>query len=146
MATLIGIAFKTEKDGAMISAAQAEVTQAKGVEEDIYGRPGNRQVTLLSSQQWQQACEELDKHLSWLTRRANLLIDGLSFSQQDLGKRLAIGELVLEITGETDPCNKMDLAYPGLEKALQSDWRGGVTCRVIQGAHIQLNNSVSLTY
>ncbi|GIU20402.1 MOSC domain-containing protein [Shewanella sp. MBTL60-007] len=143
MAKLIGIAFKTEKGGPMISASQAEVTQAKGVEDDVYGRPGKRQVTVMSLQQWQLACNDIGKDLSWLTRRANLLIDGLSFSQQDLGKRLAIGELVLEVTGETDPCNKMELACPALEKALQPDWRGGVTCRVIHGSHIQLNASVS---
>ncbi|ABZ74587.1 hypothetical protein Shal_0011 [Shewanella halifaxensis HAW-EB4] len=44
MAKLIGIAFKAEKRAAMISVAQAEVTQARGVEEDIFGRPSNRHI------------------------------------------------------------------------------------------------------
>ena len=144
MASLIGIAFKTEKRGPMITVEQAEVTQAKGVENDIFGRPGKRQVTVMSLQQWLLACNEIDKQLPWITRRANLLVDGLSFSVHDVGKQLVIGKLVLEITGETDPCKKMAMAYPGLEKALQPDWRGGVTCRVIQGSSIQVKDSVTL--
>ncbi len=145
MTKLIAIAYKTEKRGAMITTESANVTQKSGVENDIFGRPGKRQVTVMSLQQWQQACNEIDKNLPWFTRRANLLVDGLSFSAQDQGKQLVIGELILEITGETDPCKKMEMAYPGLEKALLPDWRGGVTCRVLNDASIAINDPVSLT-
>ena len=144
MATLIGIAFKTEKRGVMHTVDHASVSQEKGVENDIFGRPGKRQVTVMSLQQWQQACNQVDKNLPWFTRRANLLVDGLSFSANDLGKRLTIGKLVLEITGETDPCKKMEQAYPGLEAALLPNWRGGVTCRVINNAQIEINDIATL--
>ncbi|MCL1095578.1 MOSC domain-containing protein [Shewanella kaireitica] len=144
MTKLIGIAYKTEKRGAMITTEHAAVTQSHGVENDIFGRPGKRQVTVMSVQQWQLACNEVHKNLPWFTRRANLLVDGISFSAQDQGKQIAIGELILEITGETDPCKKMAMAYPGLEKALLPDWRGGVTCRVLNDASIAINDSVSL--
>ncbi|MCG9731995.1 molybdenum cofactor biosysynthesis protein [Shewanella sp. Isolate13] len=144
MASLIGIAFKTVKRGQMTSVEKAEVTQAKGVENDIFGRPGKRQVTVMSLQQWQLACNQIGKNLPWLTRRANLLVDGISFCSKDIGKQLVIGELILEITGETDPCNKMEMAYPGLEQALLPGWRGGVTCRVMTGSSIKINNNVEL--
>ena len=144
MASLIGIAFKTEKRGQMITVEQAQVTQAKGVENDIFGRPGKRQVTVMSIQQWQLACNDVGKTLPWFIRRANLLVDGISFSSEDLGKQLVIGDLILEITGETDPCKKMEMAYPGLEQALLSDWRGGVTCRVIAGSNIKMNDNITL--
>lgn len=144
MTKLIGIAYKTEKRGAMITTEHAAVTQSHGVENDIFGRPGKRQVTVMSVQQWQLACNEVHKNLPWFTRRANLLVDGISFSAQDQGKQIVIGELILEITGETDPCKKMEMAYPGLEKALLPDWRGGVTCRVLNDASIAINDSVSL--
>lgn len=144
MTKLIGIAYKTEKRGAMITTEHAAVTQSHGVENDIFGRPGKRQVTVMSVQQWQLACNEVHKNLPWFTRRANLLVDGISFSAQDQGKQIFIGELILEITGETDPCKKMEMAYPGLEKALLPDWRGGVTCRVLNDASIAINDSVSL--
>ncbi|ACJ26872.1 MOSC [Shewanella piezotolerans WP3] len=140
MTKLVGIAYKTEKRGAMITTEHAAVTQKYGVENDIFGRPGKRQVTVMSAQQWQLACNEVDKNLPWFTRRANLLVDGLSFSAQDQGKQIVIGELVLQITGETDPCKKMEIAYPGLEKALLPDWRGGVTCRVLNDANIAIDD------
>ena len=144
MTKLIGIAYKTEKRGTMITTEGASVTQKTGVENDIFGRPGKRQVTVMSIQQWQQACNEVDKNLPWFTRRANLLVDGISFSAQDQGKQIVIGELILEITGETDPCKKMEIAYPGLEKALLPDWRGGVTCHVLNDASIAINDLVYL--
>ena len=47
MTKLIGIAYKTEKRGAMITTEAASVTQKTGVEKDIFGRPGKRQVTVV---------------------------------------------------------------------------------------------------
>ncbi|QIR13078.1 MOSC domain-containing protein [Shewanella aestuarii] len=136
--TLQSIAYKTAKRGKMNQVFCANVTTERGVENDIFGRPGKRQVTVLSQQQWQMACKQINLDLDWLTRRANLLINGYQFSANDVGKIIHIGEhLQLQITGETDPCAKMDQAYAGLEHALTPDWRGGVTCRVIKSGLIQ---------
>ncbi|MCG9712752.1 MOSC domain-containing protein [Shewanella insulae] len=144
MASLQGISYKVVKGGSMLETSAALVTTSTGVAQDVFGKPGKRQVTLLSAQQWQDACQTLDTELPWTTRRANLLIDGISFSEQDLGKVIQIGALQLEITGETDPCKKMEMAYAGLEAALQPDWRGGVTCRVLNDAEISIGDSVHL--
>ncbi|AZG71500.1 MOSC domain-containing protein [Shewanella livingstonensis] len=143
--TLEAIAYKTAKRGIMKSTFCANVTLERGVENDIFGRPGKRQVTVMSKQQWHTACQKINSDLDWLTRRANLLISGYEFSAADVGKTITIGtELKLQITGETDPCKKMQQAYSGLEQALTPDWRGGVTCRVIQTGLIQLDDSVKI--
>ncbi|QYJ82479.1 MOSC domain-containing protein [Shewanella aegiceratis] len=144
MASLQGISYKVVKGGPMLETSAALVTTSTGVAQDVFGKPGKRQVTLLSAQQWLAACEALDTELPWTTRRANLLIDGISFSEKDLGKVIHIGALQLEITGETDPCKKMEMAYAGLEAALRPDWRGGVTCRVLNDAEICIGDSVQL--
>ncbi|AZG34348.1 MULTISPECIES: MOSC domain-containing protein [Shewanella] len=144
--TLEAIAYKTAKRGAMKPALCANVTLARGVENDVFGRPGKRQVTVLSKPQWQIACQQVKTDLDWLTRRANLLINGYQFSAADVGKIITIGtELRLQITGETDPCKKMELAHAGLEQALTPDWRGGVTCRVINGGLIQPGDLIILS-
>lgn len=57
---------------------------------------------------------------------------------------IAVGQVKLEVTGQTYPCRRMDEAYPGLLKALAKDWRGGVTCRVLEGGEIALGDKVSL--
>ncbi|QYK12967.1 MOSC domain-containing protein [Shewanella rhizosphaerae] len=144
MASLQGISYKVVKGGPMLETSAALVTTSTGVAQDVFGKPGKRQVTLLSAQQWLAACETLDTELPWTTRRANLLIDGISFSEKDLGKVIHVGALQLEITGETDPCKKMEMAYAGLEAALRPDWRGGVTCRVLNDAEISIGDSVQL--
>lgn len=144
MPKLLAIAYKTVKRGPMNEVLCANVTQLSGVEKDVFGRPGKRQVTVLSKIQWQQACHSIEADLPWTTRRANLLVDDLVFSSADVGKHLHIGELRLEITGETDPCKKMEIAHVGLEAALTPDWRGGVTCRVLNDAMIHLGDEITL--
>lgn len=144
MPKLLAIAYKTVKRGPMNEVLCANVTQLSGVEKDVFGRPGKRQVTVLSKIQWQQACHSIEADLPWTTRRANLLVDDLVFSSADVGKNLQIGELRLEITGETDPCKKMEIAHVGLEAALTPDWRGGITCRVLNDAMIHLGDEITL--
>ncbi|MPY26394.1 MOSC domain-containing protein [Shewanella psychropiezotolerans] len=145
MSTLIAIGFKPIKQKPMTLVTKANVTCNHGVEQDFFGRPGKRQVTVMSKEQWQTVCAELNTMLPWTTRRANLLVEGLSFTPAHVGKILQIGELKLEITGETDPCKKMEIAHAGLEAALRPDWRGGVTCRVLNDAEINTGDSVLLS-
>ena len=145
MASLQGIGYKVVKGGSMLETSNALVTTTTGVAQDVFGKPSKRQVTVFSAQQWQQACDELNIELPWTTRRANLLVEGLEFGPQYIGKVLHIGDLQLHITGETDPCKKMEMAQPGLEAALTPNWRGGVTCRVLNDANINIGDSVRIT-
>lgn len=144
MLKLVGIAYKTKKGAPVEEVFCANVTRNRGVERDVFGRPGKRQVTVMSQDQWLAVCDELNAPLPWITRRANLLVKGHQFSPADKGKKLQIGELILEITGETDPCKKMEIAHTGLEAALTPHWRGGVTCTVIQDGLIQVDDDVAL--
>lgn len=121
----------------------AFVSRQFGVNRDFRGKPGKRQVTVLDINGWRQACEELGKELNWKIRRSNLLVDGL-FLANTTGQFIRIGDLVLEITQETDPCNRMEEAEPGLFAALKKDWRGGVCCKVIENGEIQIGDEVNL--
>ncbi len=133
--TLVGIGTHREKRGPMI-ALNSVAIDAHGLEGDHRARTlrTSRQVTVLSEESWQQACREIGHHdLSWMTRRANLLVRNITFGPAHVGRHLEIGSrVVLEITGETKPCDRMEEQVPGLLKALRPDWRAGVTCRVIQ--------------
>lgn len=123
----------------------AELSIEHGVIGDCRGKPGPRQVTLLSAAAWRAACEELGVELPWTERRANLLVDDLPLLQST-GAHISIGTTLLEITGETDPCQRMEAAQTGLFAALSINWRGGVCCRVLRGGKlftgvdVQLNN------
>ncbi len=130
---VLGIARRDVKRGPMLPLERAEVSRSAGVTGDTRGRPGPRQVTVLSAGAWLEACAIAGTELSWLARRANILVDGLDL-RQATGAVLRFGDgIELLVTGELDPCQRMDAAAPGLRLALADDWRGGVTCRVRRG-------------
>lgn len=136
MIELCGIAIRKRPRALMLPLERGRVSPERGVEGDCRGKPGRRQLTLLSLQSWQRACAELGQDIPWLTRRANFLVSGIEFGAHDVGKTIRFGELVLHITRETDPCKRMDEAVPGLRAALEPSWRGGVCCRVIAGGDV----------
>ena len=116
----------------------------RGVEGDHRGKPGERQVTVISKDSWDAACHDLGKQIPWIARRANMLIGGIIF-EESTGKFIKIGDLQLEITGETKPCDRMDEFYQGLQDALKPGWRGGVTCKVIKPGYVKRGDQVELT-
>ncbi|MGI9432882.1 MAG: MOSC domain-containing protein [Myxococcota bacterium] len=140
--TLIGIARREKSRGAMEELDGVDVSPAAGIAGDFRGRPGDRQVTVLSREAWDTACAELGADLAWTTRRANLLVQGVDL-EATTGRRLCIGSVVLEITGETDPCPRMEEQRSGLRAALEPAWRGGATCRVIHGGHLRRGDPVT---
>jgi len=97
----------------------------------------------VSEEGWHAATEELGIELSWTLRRANVLIRGIDLFNT-ARMRLHLGDIVLEITGENDPCWVMDKQHRGLRKALTPGWRAGVACRVIEGGILEIGDSVSL--
>ncbi len=143
MGRLQGIATRSASRAPMAVLDTARVTIEAGVESDSRGRPGERQVTVLAREAWDVACGELGVELAWTLRRANLLVEGLSLALS-AGRRIRIGSLVLEVTGETEPCRNMDRQHPGLRAVLQPDWRGGATCRVIEAGRVTVGDEAVL--
>ncbi|MDH5765077.1 MAG: MOSC domain-containing protein [Gammaproteobacteria bacterium] len=143
MPRLIGIAIKPHNEYEMKLCEQASITTEAGVAGDSRGKPGSRQVTVLSLVAWTEACSELGIQLDWIKRRANLLVDDIPL-QQSIGQSIIMGDAVLEITGETDPCTRMEKVHKGLFNALAKNWRGGVTCRVLNGGTLVTGMPVSL--
>jgi len=143
LSQLIGIAIRQKKRAPMELLDSAFVTTEKGIVNDFRGKPGNRQVTVLSKTAWNTACDELGQMLDWQIRRANLLVDDIDL-QEKTGKIIRIGEIQLKITQETDPCKRMEELVAGLFKALAKQWRGGVCCRVISEGQIKIGDKVEI--
>jgi MOSC domain-containing protein YiiM len=143
MGRLAGIARRDEKRAPMETLDIAEISESTGVANDSRGRPGKRQVTLLSARAWSEACAELDADPPWTTRRANLLIEDMDLPRVP-GTLIAIGAVRLRTTVEVDPCSRMDEQVPGLTGALQPDWRGGVGCEVVEGGTVAIGDNVSI--
>lgn len=141
---LLDIAIRPKSRSPMQTKPMSMVTRVAGVEHDFRGKPGKRQVTVLSLEQWQLACAEVGIALPWTVRRANLLVDGICFDADMVGKQLKIGQLILLVTQETDPCPRMDAQQQGLTQALTPDWRGGVCCTVIADGRIKVGDELRI--
>jgi MOSC domain-containing protein YiiM len=147
MARLAGIARHRRPKGPMETVDEVDVTLEGGLHGDFRGtvKPGGkgrRQVTLLERGDWEAAIAEVGHRLPWQERRANLLVEDLDLPQVP-GTRLRIGDTVeLEITRETDPCERMDALAPGLRAALTPDWRGGACSRVVVGGTIRVGDTI----
>ena len=120
----------------------AKITVDNGILGDFRGAQKDRQITILSEPAWKQACASIDVDLPWTFRRANILVDDVEFNQNFLGKSIRIGTVELEVTQETVPCANMDAQQPGLTEALDTDWRGGICCRVIKPGEIGIGDLV----
>ena len=145
MANLIGIATHPESKASISSHEEIFVSLQSGLENDFQGQKNpHTQVTLLSLQSWQKACKLCLTEIDWTERRANLLIDNIDFSESMIGEQVQIGEVLLEITRETDPCKRMDALHPGLKEALTPEWRGGARCKVLREGYIRIGDKVTI--
>ena len=143
MGRVAGIARRDAKRAPMETLDSADITVETGVANDSRGRPGKRQVTLLSLRDWRAVCGLLGRDISWTVRRSNILIDEFDLPKE-AGRIIAIGDVRLRTAVEIDPCNRMDEQVEGLTAALQADWRGGVGCEVLTGGRIMVGDVVSI--
>jgi MOSC domain-containing protein YiiM len=106
-------------------------------------RGQRRQVTLLAAEAWNTATEELGVDAPPSSRRANVVIRGLDLGPT-IGRRLRLGPVLLQIHGETDPCEMMERVAPGLKEALTPDCRAGVFGAVLEGGAISVGDPVTV--
>lgn len=145
---LIGIARKDRPLGPMETLDHVEVGLDTGIRGDHRGalKPGKsnrRQITIMAAEDWTAALAELGQPVSWEQRRANLLSEGIVLPRAE-GARLRIGPVLIEITGECDPCRRMDGVADGLRIALTPEWRGGRIARVIEGGELALGDVIEV--
>jgi MOSC domain-containing protein YiiM len=148
--TLAGIARHAEPKGPMETLQRIAVTTGEGLRGDYRGARASlkperkRQVTLIESGGVQAAIAEAGAAVRWSDCRRNLLVDGLRIPRA-AGTRVQIGDtLVIEITDECDPCERMDALHEGLRAALTPDWRAGFLARVIEDGEIAVGDEVRI--
>jgi MOSC domain-containing protein YiiM len=147
MAHIAGIARHREPLGPVETLDRAELVEGQGVAGDFRGTrkagsQGQNGVVLIDARDWAAATAECGADVPWSERRGNLLVDGLDIPQV-AGTRLRIGQSVLvEISQECAPCERMEALHPGLRAALTPDWRAGARARVVQGGRVAVGDSI----
>ena len=145
---LAGIARHDRPFGPVETLDHISVTQAEGLHGDFRGgrastKPSRkRQVSLIEAEGVTAAMAEAGALIDWSDCRRNLLVQGVRLPRVP-GTRVQIGDrLVLEITDECDPCQRMDALHEGLRAALIPDWRAGFLSRVIEDGEIAVGDEI----
>lgn len=134
------------RPAARLPVRQVEVATAVagvGLDGDHAGG-GRRQVTLLSREAWHAVCAEFGRAVDPSVRRANLLVSGVDLGAC-IGRMLRIGDVVIDVTGETRPCELMDQdGRVGLCAALRPERRGGVYGTVRAGGTLRVGDPCAI--
>lgn len=141
-ATVKALWLKEAKRGPMRAESALACIKDTGIVGNA-DQGGKRQITIIEEENWHKMMYELNSTLPPSTRRANIMIDGLSLYETK-GLILHLGEVQILIEGETRPCQRMDQAIPGLRACMEPDWRGGVYGRILNNGVIRIGAPVKL--
>lgn len=123
------------KGGPMVEQPSLAVATGAGIVGD-HEFGADRHVTILFEDDFAAAVRDLGKPVDPSARRANVLVSG-GGAREWLGRRVRLGDAVLDIAGLVLPCRTMDRAEAGLMRALAPDGRAGIWGRVLSGATIR---------
>ena len=138
--TLRAIFIKRAHGGVMDPAESATLVADRGIEGNA-DQGGRRQVTLLELDRWNRLTKPAGRRLDPSARRANFVLQGVDL-QDTRGRRLRVGEALLEIRGETKPCEQMEAALAGLKDVMWPDWGGGAYAQVVVGGVVSVGDEV----
>jgi len=139
-ARLEAIWIKRAKNGPMDHRDRATTVAERGLVDNA-NQGGHRQVTLIEAEKWEQVSVELGVEVDPRARRANLLVSGIDLAGSR-NRVLRIGECRIRLLGETRPCRLMEETVPGLQRALDPDWRGGAYGRVLTDGELAVGDNV----
>ena len=119
----------------------ANFITGQGMEGDRHlrsdGRRSNRQVLIMDS--------ETLSHFDLLPGqvRENVTVAGLDFSSISAGDKVSLGgDVILEITGDCEPCARMDELRPGLKEEI--DGKRGLLAFVEKGGVVSVGAEVGV--
>ena len=128
---------------AMEPCASAEIRADFGLVGDRYARPGtDSQLTLVSAEELGRAAASLGLVIPPGATRRNVTIENVILPQQ-VGARLRLGDVLVEVTGPADPCRLMESCVgPGAREALVG--LAGVRARVLEGGVLAIGATVEV--
>jgi MOSC domain-containing protein YiiM len=137
MAEIVSIWIKPAHRLPMKRVDQAELVAGRGLVGNA-DQGGWRQVTIIDEDAWRNATEELGVDVDPSARRANVMIRGLNLEGSH-GRKLILGDCVINIRGENPPCRLMDQ----MQKFLKPHWRAGIFGEIVEGGTIRAGDEVA---
>jgi MOSC domain-containing protein YiiM len=134
------IFIKRAKRGPMDPAPRATLVAGRGILGNA-NQGGTRQVTIIAAERWDELMRALRADLDPGARRANIVVSGMDL-EESRGRTLKTGPCRLLIRGETRPCEQMEAAWPGLQRAMRERWGGGAFAEVLAGGDITVGAGI----
>ena len=139
-ATIVGLRLCVGSRDPMKIVDDATVITGEGIEGDRHrradGRRTQRQLLLLE----RETISKFDLRDGDV--RENITVEGLDFSALKDGDKVAIGsEVILRITGDCEPCSRMDELRDGLKDEL--DGQRGMLAFAEKGGIISNGDSIA---
>src|SRR6266550_7665374 len=129
---IVAIWIKRSHHGEMDRVDEAQLITSRGLAGSA-DQGGWRQITIIDEKAWLDAQAELGKDVDPSRRRANVMIRGIDL-EKSRGRKLRLGECVIDIRGENPPCRRMgDMQTP-----LKPHWRAGVFGSIENGGTIHV--------
>lgn len=136
------IGLRPARDVPMASVDGADAVAGLGLQGDRYaGGSGKRGITLIQAEHL-PVIAALAGHpvIPPATLRRNLVVAGIPLSALK-GQRFRVGEVLLEGTGDCDPCSRMEDALgPGGYNAMRG--MGGLCARILEGGRVGVGDAV----
>ena len=136
------IFIRPRRRAPMQPRSQVIIEAGRGIVEEKR-RSKRRGITLIALEAWQAALDELGADLPIQSRRANFAVSGLELAPL-IGQTIQLGDAIVKVRGETDPCHRMDEICPGLMQALLPDCRGGVFGEVLRSGEVKIGDAIAL--
>jgi MOSC domain-containing protein YiiM len=109
----------------------------KGFEDCIHGRRGSRRQVLLMDLETLETFGIAPGRV-----KENITTRGIVLDRLSMGQRMRVGEALLEVTKECEPCHQMDAIRQGLQEALRG--RRGILCRVVESGRIRHGDQIEI--
>jgi MOSC domain-containing protein YiiM len=138
------IGLRPARDVPMRAVEAADVLPVAGLVGDRYaGSSGKRAITLIQAEHLPViAALSGHGHIEPALLRRNLVVSGIPLiALRD--RRFRIGEVLLEGSGECDPCSRMEGALgAGGFNAMRG--HGGLTALVVEGGRLHVGDAVTV--
>ena len=120
----------------------AELVAGKGIAGDRHGNAGGaRQVTLVAAESLAAIASHLGLDaVAPAALRRNIVVRGINLVALR-GRRVRIGEAILEVSGECHPCSRIEASL-GTGGYNAARGLGGITARVVEGGTVRLGDRV----
>ena len=138
---LKAIWIKRKKGGSMDPVSSATLVPGEGIAGNA-DKGGERQVTIMEQEVWEEVMRQVGGSLPPSARRANLMVSGVRLQNSE-GKMLRVGACRIRIGGEATVCGRMDEALEGLRELMDEDWRGGAYGEVLNDGAVAVGCDVS---